>query len=186
MKNRNRNFLLISYFANTFGFSLFVPLYAAFIVQLGQSPERASFLWAIYTLIFGASVVTVGRIQDRLAKKSYTKLLVLGYFLRLCATLLFIIGVTHFHIFASALIIYGFGSALLTPAWFSIFSRQSTKHVALNFSLSEGGGALFSASGAAAGGLLFAIGGYEYIFYCMAIMHLVGLIASSFVTYRNN
>lgn len=180
----DKNSLMLSYFTNIFGFSLFVPLYAAFIVNLGQSPEKASFLWAVYTLIFGCTVILIGKIQDTMKMKSFKNSLVFGYFLRLAATIVFLVGLESYVLFSVGLIVYGLGSAFLTPSWFSIFAKQTKNHPASNWSLSEGGGALFSAAGAALGGFLFAFGGYQTIFYCMIAMHIIGLITASSV--KNN
>jgi MFS family permease len=139
---RNRYLLMTTYFTTTFGFSLFVPLFATYVVNFGQNPERASFLWATYTLMFGTAVIIIGNLQDKLSHRSYRFMLALGYLLRLMATCVFIVSMNSFSFFAAGLLLYGLGSATLTPSWYSIMQNRR-KAIQLLFGHCQGAAVLY-------------------------------------------
>lgn len=171
----NPNFLLLSNLSNILGFAMFLPLYGAFIVSLGQKPETGSFLWSAHTLVTGVLVLIFGRIED---KKSslFPRSLIGGNILQVAGVVGFLAS-NSFMTFAISLMVYSVGTAILAPAWFTLFSRgMHNKHVARGWSYAQSGAAFSGALGAVIGGFIFSYYGYNGVFAVTALMHFVGLL----------
>jgi MFS family permease len=175
LKKQNRfSWLLLSNLSNIFGFALFLPLYGVYIANLGKSPELSSALWAAHTLLTGLLVLIVGRLEDRL-QRGYSKALIAGNLLQATGAVLFLLT-NNFSLFAMSLLIYSLGTAILAPSWFSLFSASiNKKHTAKGWSYSQGFGALSGSLGAACGGYLYHIGGFDYVFIALIVFHALGL-----------
>lgn len=165
--------LLASNLMNILGFAMFLPLYGAYILSLGQQPESGSFLWSVHTLVVGIMVLVFGRIEDR-RSRYLPKALITGNVLQVLGTVGFLTMDTFIG-FAAGLMVYSVGTAILAPAWFSLFSLNLHKqHHARGWSYSQGGGALAGALGSAAGGVLFALTSYPGVFLAGLVMHTIG------------
>jgi MFS family permease len=166
--------LLASNLSNIFGFALFLPLYGVYITKLGKPPELGSSVWAMYTLLTGLLVLFVGRIEDKL-HSGYYKALIGGNILQVTDSLVFLLT-KGFTLFVIGLMIYGLGTAILAPSWFSLFSSSiAKKHSAKGWSVSQGMGALAGAMGAGIGGYLYHLGQFEYVFMTLVVFHMMGL-----------
>jgi predicted MFS family arabinose efflux permease len=165
---------LLSNLSNIFGFALFLPLYGVYIARLGKSPELGSMIWAAHTLLTGLLVLFVGRVEDKL-HRGYYKSLIGGNILQVAGSVMFLLT-QDFALFVAGLMIYSVGTAILAPSWFSLFSGSiDKKHSAKGWSMSQGFSALAGASGAAFGGYLYHLGGFDYVFIMLVAFHALGL-----------
>ncbi|MEX2043321.1 MAG: MFS transporter [Patescibacteria group bacterium] len=176
MLDRRLGSLLFSNYLNLFGFSLFTPLYALFATQVGAGPELVGISWSFYTFVTAVMVLLFGRLETRI--KDPGKAVVAGYFLLAIGAAAFLLVDNIVELF----VVQAFnaiGAGMLLPAWKATYADdQHRGKETQQWALYDGGNMLFTAAGAAAGGIVLATAGFRGIFMVMAVLQFVAAIYS--------
>jgi MFS family permease len=181
-KKHNLQLLLLASYTNNFGWGVYSPLYAIYVLKLGGDAFQVSLLWSVYALMAGMLMIFFGWTENSRQFNSQ-KMLVIGYllFVVIAVALLFAKNITHFYIVQTMLAI---AMGVMTPAARSTYAKAQKKgKESGQWGLFDGGNYILMAASAFVGGILYKLGGFQYIFLCMlAIQLLAGLFA--FIYYK--
>lgn len=117
--------LLYSNYLNTFGYSLFGPLYSIFVLGVGGSAFAAGSTTACYLLAAGIFMFVFGKFADVFSTHRKA-LVVMGYFILAFGALFFILIQNVDEIYPVQ-IFNALGVGLLTPAWDAIYAAEPYK-----------------------------------------------------------
>lgn len=173
---RELKLLLLSNYFSFFGFGLFLPVYALFVLKLGGSAFDAGSSWALYALVAGLAVLAFGRWEDRIRDKR--NVVVIGYFLTAIGalSLYFVENIVQLYL---AQTINAFGVGILFPAWKAVFSSDEDRGFeAGEWALFDGGNYVVTAFAALAGGYLTTLFDFKSLFLAMFGAQLVATLVS--------
>jgi hypothetical protein len=117
--------LLYSNYLNTFGYSLFGPIYSLFVLNVGGSALTAGSTTCCYLMAAGIFVLVFGKFADVFAPHRKA-MVVLGYFILAFGALAFVLIQNVLEIYPVQ-IFNALGVGLLTPAWDAIYSAEPYK-----------------------------------------------------------
>jgi MFS family permease len=165
----------MSNLANNFGFALFAPLYGVYVLELGATPQVASYIWAAYTFLTAILLLVFGRVENRWNNK--LKPVLVGNVLQISGSVLILMMPLLAGLLVG-LLVYGAGTAILGPSWYYLFSVHMDKRRGPEeWSWSSGGASFAISAGAATGGLLIAAYSFRGVFIFMILSGIVGLLS---------
>lgn len=162
-------FLINSVFV--FASSLFGPLYAAYVVYLGQGVLAAGLSYGFMLFSSVIAMLVTARYGDKVKEKEY--LLAGGYLLRAIAWMGYV-WTTNLTGFLLIQIIIGVGEAIGGPAFDAIFANHLNKKIEIReYSEWKITGNLVAATGSVVGGMVAAMFGFKVLFLVMSGLALL-------------
>jgi len=158
--------LIVSSIFYNFSLGLLTPIFALFVQQIGGGILEASRAWFLYTLLIGITIVTFGRIEDKISKR---KMFLLGRVLFTLAAVsyIFVENVEHLYFVQ---IMLAMSLAIVDPAFTALFSHYLIKgKESTEWSIWEGSIYIFIALGAIMGGVIASSFGFKFLFLVMSI-----------------
>lgn len=164
--------LLLANYLNNFGWALYSPLYALFVLNIGGSALDVSLIWSVYALVAGLLIMTFGWLENTVNFKP-ARMLFVGYFLFVVVAIgyFFVKSVSQFYLMQLVLAI---AMGIMTPAAKATFmNAEHAGKEAGEWGLFDGGNYIIGAAAAFIGGLLFQVGGFKLVFVVMTMIQLV-------------
>lgn len=155
-------------------FGLIGPIFAIFIIEhLHGSLVAAGLATTIFLGVKSATQLPLSKyLIDKDRHK--TKLLVIGTFLIIIVPFIYWVAKSVYAIFA-AQAVYGLGTALAYPAWFSLFTTYMDKrHKGFEYAVWSTGVGVGTAIAAFLGAKIAEIIGFKYLFFFVGGIALVG------------
>jgi predicted MFS family arabinose efflux permease len=169
-------YLLITNYLNLFAFAFFNPLFALYVLHLGGKPEIVGIAWGVNMYAAALMILLFGRYENQ--KKNQEKLVVMGYFVLAAGAASYLLVSNVWQIFIVQ-IINALGMGLMTPAWRTAYAAGEDKgKETIEWSLVDGGGRFFIASGAMVGSLIYKFYGFTGIFILITLIQLVAAFIS--------
>ena len=113
--------LILSSFFINLAAGLFGPIYAIFVEEIGGDLLTAGTAYAIFAIASGSLIFMLGKWEDKV--KHQEKLLVFGRFLAVIGFIGYLLIKNPTQLFIVQ-IIFGIESAIITPAFDSLFSKN--------------------------------------------------------------
>lgn len=154
-----------------FAYSMFSPIYAIFVKEIGGGISTASNTYAIFWLTAGILTFAAGKWENKLKE---TELAIMwSQFVLGAGYILYYFMDTLWMLYAVQLVM-GIGTAIFWPAFHSVYTQHVDKgNSAWQWSLYDGLGYIVPAIAAALGGWLVTLYGFGFIFIIMAILSFV-------------
>jgi hypothetical protein len=150
---------------------MLVPAFAVFTQNIGGSVIDAGIGFAIFSIVSGILVITVGR--TTWFRTRATLMIFLGYFIAVCGDLLYIAVRTKSQLFLVQAIV-GVAVGLLNPAWDALYSEEGEQGDAtVRWSIWNGGANFATGVGALVGTFAIAKQNFTLAFVLMAGMHCI-------------
>jgi MFS family permease len=151
-----------------FSSAMMGPIYALFVEKIGGDLLDASLTGGIFALAAGITSFISGRYADKI--KENELIIVLGYSLIAFGYFLYLFVDTIWFLFLIQVII-GFGEAIYSPAFDSVYSKHIDHHKSgLQWGSWETINYFSVAFGAVIGGLLVQQFGFQFIFVIMMLL----------------
>ncbi|MEX0920840.1 MAG: MFS transporter [Candidatus Pacearchaeota archaeon] len=158
-------------------FGLIAPIFAVFIKEdiVGGNLVMAGLAIAIFWIVRSAAQIPLSRyLIDK--DKHKTRLLLAGTFLIFLVPFIYMMA-KHVNTIFLAQTVYGLGTALAHPSWFSLFTTYMDKrHKGYDFSIWSGGVGLGTALAAFAGAKIADSMGFKPLFFFVGGLALIGLL----------
>jgi MFS family permease len=175
--NKRLRVLLLCNFANLFAFSLFLPLYAIFALNIGASASTISYLYAANTMGTAIMVFFFGYTADRLRVRPVV-FVIAGYFIMAAGAFAYL-AVTDVKSLLAVQLFNAVGSGLMVPAWKTSFSKLVDRgSEGSEWSLYDGGSMLMTSLGAAAGGWVISHHSFQTMFILIGTMEMLAAVAA--------
>ena len=158
--------LIISSMFYSFSVGLLAPIFAIFVQSIGGGILEASRAWFLYTLLIGITIVTFGRIEDKVSKR---EMFLVGriLFTLSAAGYFFVENIEHLYFIQ---IILAISVAIIDPAFTALFSSSLRKgKESTEWATWEGATYIVMAVGAIIGGVVADTFGFNPLFAMMAI-----------------
>ena len=174
---KDMRILLFSNYLNTFGYSLFGPLYSLFVLRVGGSAFTAGATWSAYMLAAGVFIFLFGKFGDVFA--SHRKgIIVAGYFVLAFGALSFILVRNTFDIYLVQ-IFNALGVGMLTPIWQAAYSKTPYKgREAEGWALFDGADYILIAVAAVLGGAYVTYFSFTNLFIAIFFIQMVAAFIS--------
>lgn len=159
------------------GFALLQPIFAIYVQQIGGHILEASVAIGLFSIILGITTYIFGKIEDKENIKN--KLIVLGYSIITISFFGYYFVRNPIDLFIVQIVI-GFGTALLTPAWFSLFGQfTGKKREASEWGLWDGSVHIAIGIFSILGGLIAFNFGFKTLILLMFLFELLATISVS-------
>lgn len=169
--------LLLSNYVNIFGYSLFAPLYALFVFEVGGSAFHAGATWGLYMLAAGLIMFLFSFIEDHVHRLR-KKMIVGGYFVLSLGALSFILVQNPMHIYWVQLI-NALGVGMLDPAWKAVYAKdEDIGKESEEWALFDGGDKILIAVAAFLGGVFITSYSFKQLFLVMFAIQFVAAVIS--------
>lgn len=174
---KDMKILLYSNYLNTFGYSLFGPLYSLFVLGVGGSAFTAGATWSCYMLASGLFIFIFGKFED--VFYSHRKLMIVaGYFILAFGALAFTLIQNVAEVYPVQ-IFNALGIGLLTPAWDVIYSAEPYKgKEAEGWALFAGADYILIAIAAFLGGIYVTYFSFRNLFLVVFAIQIVAALVS--------
>ena len=151
-----------------FATAMLGPIYALFVEKVGGSLLDAGFAGGVFALAAGVTVIISGKYSDKI--KESELVVVFGYIIIGCGYLLYIL-VNSIWMLLLVQVLVGFGEAIYSPAFDSVYSRHlSLTKVSRQWGAWESTNYFTTAIGAIFGGLIATVFGFNILFLIMAML----------------
>ncbi len=165
--------LLITFMFASFAGELFGPIYAIFVKQIGGDLLEAGAAYAVFMIVSGIFIFTVGRSKFFLSR--LRPMVVVGYGLLTLGDLGYLLVDTPLKLFIVQ-IIFGIAGGILEPSWDAIYAAGLDEiKAASHWSLWAGLRNLVAGAAAFAGGVIVTAYSFNTLFIIMAIFNLIAL-----------
>lgn len=169
--------LLYSDHLNIFAYSLFGPLYAIFVLEIGGSAFHAGASWGFYMFIAGISMFYFSRIEDSCIK-CRKKMIVTAYFILSIGSLGFILVQGPIELYIVQFI-NAIGIGMLDPAWKAIYGKTEDKgKEAEEWALYEGVDKILIAIAALLGGIFITYFSFRMLFVIIFAVQITAAFVS--------
>ncbi|MDB5160754.1 MAG: Major facilitator superfamily 1 [Candidatus Saccharibacteria bacterium] len=174
--NTKIRYLLITNYLQLFAFSFFNPLFALYVLHLGAKPEIIGVAWGVNMYAAALTILLFGRYENQNSNKE--RLVVLGYFVLAAGAASFLL-VSNVWQLLVVQIVNAVGLGMMTPAWRTAYAQSEDKgKEIMEWSLVDGGGRFFIATGAMVGSLIYKYFGFHGIFILIALVQLIAAVIS--------
>lgn len=150
------------YFAD----ALLLPIYAIFVEDIGGDVQTAANAYAIFWLVAGFLTFAAGKFEDKMKESELS--IAMSQFIIAAGFMLYYITTTPRMLYV-VMVVLGIGNAIYWPAFHSVYSKHvDGKRANLQWGLYDGLSYIIPAGGAALGGYLVNLYGFDFIFLLMA------------------
>jgi predicted MFS family arabinose efflux permease len=154
--------------------AMFGPIYALFVERIGGDLLDASLTGGIFALVAGITTLFSGRYSDKL--KEPKKIIAFGYSLMALGFFLYLFVNSIYFLFSLQVLI-GFGEAIYSPAFDSVYSKHLTnKKEGKEWSAWESLNYFSAFGGAVIGGLIATYLGFNVLFIIMSLLSFVSAL----------
>jgi len=157
-------------------FGLIAPIFAIFIDNslVGGTLVTAGLATTIFLGVKAIIQLPLSKFEDR--NKHKTQLLVFGTFLIISVPFIYLFAKTVYVIFI-AQAIYGMGTAMAYPAWFSLFTTyMDRRHAGFEYTLWSTGVGVGTALAAFLGAKIAESLGFKFLFLIVGFVAFLGFI----------
>ncbi len=169
--------LLHSNYLNVFAYSLFGPLYALYVVQVGGSAFHVGATWSMYMFITGISMIYLSKIADK-SDRNKKVMIVSGYFILSIGAFMFAFVQNTTQIYLVQML-NAFGVGLLNPSWKAMYSKLEDKgKEAQEWASFDGGNTILTAMAALMGGLFITYFSFQSLFLIISAIQLFAALIS--------
>jgi hypothetical protein len=176
MKRILKTLLAVS-FILTFGESLFGPIYAIFVKNIGGDILDAGFAFALFSIASGIFVFTLGR--SHFFTAHLRKMVFYGALIITIGTFGYLFVSTPLELFVVQIII-GFGNGFLEPSWDGLFSTDLNERAATSFwSLWAGGKDILIGLASILGAAIVAVSSFSVLFWIMGCFGVISTVAAA-------
>jgi len=168
--------LILSSFFINLAAGLFGPIYAIFVEEIGGDLLTAGTAYAIFAIASGSLIFMLGKWEDKV--KHQEKLLVFGRFLAVIGFIGYLLIKNPTQLFIVQ-IIFGIESAIITPAFDSLFSKNlNRKKFASQWGTWESTAAITTGIAAIIGGYIAKEYGFQTLFTIMLIISIFSFLVT--------
>lgn len=168
--------LYISSWLSWFAASLFGPIYAIFVQEIGGDLLDAGMAYAVFSIAMGLFTLVMGKLEQRTFDRR--KALVWGYALLMGTTLAYLSIQNPYQLFIVQAFM-GVGAAINYPAWDALFSRAVEKgKESIEWGTQEGGMQIVAGIAAILGSFVAVTFGFEVLFLAMAFIQSLSIAAA--------
>ncbi len=151
------------------------PIFAIFVEDKGGNLFDASVTFAVFATVAAVTSFITGKITDKIKEQEYV--LLLGYFMIFFGYILLVFAKTTEEVILIQIIL-GFGDAVSLPAHDALYSHHVKKgHEGTAWGTWETMNYLVSAIGALIGGALVVTSGFDLLFFVMALLCFISIVA---------
>jgi len=151
-----------------FAYAMLMPIFAIFVEKIGGSVTTASNSWAIFWLVAGILTFVMGKLESKMDE---TELAIVWSQYIICIAYILYYFTTTTSMLYIVMIILGIGNAIFWPAFHSVYTKHvDEKNSTWQWSFYDGMAYIIPAIGAALGGFLVNLYGFNLIFIIMAIL----------------
>jgi len=166
--NKPLRILLVTNSMILFSTAMLGPIYALFVEKVGGSLLDAGFAGGVFALAAGITVIFSGRYSDKI--KQSELVVVFGYIIIGSGYLLYT-QVNSIWMLLLVQVLVGFGEAIYSPAFDSIYSQHlSLTKAARQWGAWEATNYFSIAIGAVFGGFIATVFGFKILFFIMATL----------------
>jgi MFS family permease len=154
--------------------SIFAPVYALFVQQIGGDPLDAGLTYAAYAVSGGIVTLIMGRLTDKLKEK---ELVMIAGYLIIAAGYFGYAFVNSLETMLIVQCVVGLGEAIYLPSFDGLYSDSFQKEkLASGWSTWEGMNRFVTAAGAVIGGLIISLSGFDLAFKIMGGVVLLSAV----------
>jgi len=170
-------FLLAASFTAYFSESLFGPIYAIFVKNIGGDVLAAGASYGIFAIVGGLFIFTVGR--TNFFKTHSRGMVVLGFGMLALGGIGYLIVRNSEQLFLLQ-IFMGIADGILEPSWNGIFSAGLSEEQSIHFwSIFGAGQKIAIGIGGLIGGLLVTIWSFQTLFIIVTFLNTIATILSA-------
>lgn len=174
---RGAHILLYSNYLNIFGYSLFGPLYAIFVLGVGGTAFTTGATWSIYMLTAGVLMLIFSRYEDNVVEHR-KHMIVAGYFVLAFGALAFVLVNKPIEIYAVQ-VFNAIGVGMLYPAWKAAYSKEEDKgREAQGWAMFDGVDNILIAIAAFLGGVYVTYFPFKTLFFVIFAIQIVAAFLS--------
>ncbi len=170
--SRQSKFLLKASFAGTFAETMLVPFWAFLTNRVGGSILDAGIGFAIFSLITGIAVVTIG--QTKWYERNVNWMVFWGFLVGGAGDFIYILVRNKYQLFANQALI-GLAVGFLNPAWDTLFTENKDESSSKKWSFWNGGINFITGVSALAGGFVVAKYGFNTLFITMGVIDALAI-----------
>lgn len=168
--------LYVSSWLSWFAASLFGPIYAIFVQQIGGDVLDAGIAYAIFSIVMGIFTLLMGKLEEKTFDRR--KSLVWGYAILMGATIGYVSVQSPYQLFIVQACM-GIGAAINYTAWDALFSHAVEKgKESVEWGTQEGGMQIVAGVAAIAGSFVVATFGFDVLFLGMAFIQSLSIAAA--------
>lgn len=173
----NRNIRLLLLGANLWyvGEGMLGPLIGVFSQEIGGSVLDLTWAWSIYLIVTGICTGVIGVIADR-GRATAARLMVVGYGLNALCTFAYLLVEVPWQLFLVQAGL-GFASALATPTWDALYSRNALpRRAGMLWGAANAQELIVSGIAILIGGYLVTFGSFKMLFLVMGCVQVLATI----------
>ena len=174
IQNKSLKILIIINSVFILGASMFPPVFALFVKEIGGGAVAAGSIWAIFAIMTGVLTIIISRYGDRIKEKEY--LVAGGYIFRIIAWTGYIFASSLWHLYLLQIAL-AIGESIGTVSFNAIYSE----HIDGDKSIKQWGA--WHSSNTIIGGIAALIGGivvyqfgFQILFLIMASLAMMAFI----------
>ena len=183
--SKANQFLLAASFTAYFSESLFGPIYAIFVKNIGGDVLTAGVTYGIFAIVTGIFIFTVGRTQ--FFKDHVRGMIVLGFGMLALGGVGYLLVRNPAELFILQ-VFMGIANGILEPSWNGVFSADLSEEQSIHFWAIFGGGQQIAVGiGAIVGGVLVTLWSFQILFILVACLNTLSTIfATRIFQYKLN
>jgi hypothetical protein len=165
-------YLLLASFAGTISEQLLMPYWSSFVVKVGGDLFDAGMGYALFSIVTGVFVVTVG--QTKWFADHIKPLLVWGFIISGIAEIGYIFVTNKWELFALQTI-NGISVGILGPCWDALYCSESSQELGKKWSFWSGGVAFIAGISAILSALIVTYWSFQALFITMGIVDAIAV-----------
>lgn len=175
--------LLRASFLAIFAMSLFGPLYAIFVQEIGGDILDVGIAYAVFSVATGLFILIFG--TSKFFSDNVRLMVVLGYVLWTMGYAGYFFVRSPIHLFFVQIIL-GIAGGILEPSWDSVYAAELREaEASYHWSLWSGGQSLITGAAAIIGSFIVANYSFRLLFLIMSAFNLLSVIVSLGVLRKN-
>ena len=163
------------FYASAFG--MLGPIYAVFVQDIGGDILEAGVAWALFMIVSGIGMFSMGKLQDRISKDKL--FLVVGYIMRSLGFLgyYFVSNITQMFVLQ---VFLGITVVIISPATYSFYAKHvDNKKLASQWAVWEGMWYMVQGFAAVIGSFLASIYSFKTLFLVMFATSLFSMVIAT-------
>jgi MFS family permease len=172
MLNRTSRSLIVASFIGGFAESLFIPMYAPFVEQIGGSMIDVGVGFAVFNITVGIFIIIFGSLK--FFERNVSLMLIFGCLLLGIADFLLLMVHTQMQ-FLAVQVFFGIGLGVFNPAWDSMYSEDTSISQIKKWSLWTGGATFVIGIASLVSGVIVKYVGFNGLFLTMGAIDMIAV-----------
>ena len=174
----NKHIRILLYGSNIwyFGEGMLGPLFAVFAQRIGGDIFSITWAWAIYMIVTGILVISIGKFTENKSANTKAKFIVSGYALNTIFTFGYLLVSAPWHLFIVQAGL-GIAVALVTPTWNALYAKyEDKKHDTYEWGLASGEAQIIIGIAIIIGGWIVSYYSFTTLFIIMGFIQVVATL----------